>query len=204
MRKRLFLLLSVVLVACFASFYVCEARADTEINFQTGKIRIVTVKVVADEEFREFYGPRYNWKDVASNIVENASKVFEKDFGIRFVVKEFEAWNPGDYTKGFVGIEGLAFLMDLLGVYMDDAAKDEIDAYMDLNVFMVRLRKEISLDRCDMVVAFSGQRIVEHGAVDKSKRYVIVEDTLASCNRGGSGVEPPQSVLARIYRMYIK
>ena len=154
MRKKIFLIIVVALVTCFASFYVYEARANAETD-----IRTVTVKVVADEEFRDFWGPKYNWKDHAKEIVQRASKVFEDNFGIRFVVQGFKEWNSDDHlwadANGLMGIDAL----------------------------VAELKREIRPGDEDIVVAFTGQgnSTEADGAVnDIFGRYILVEDHLAS------------------------
>ncbi|MEE8377443.1 MAG: M12 family metallo-peptidase, partial [Candidatus Aminicenantaceae bacterium] len=52
-------------------------------------VRTVTLKVVVDEEYRK----KDDWSMEVSRIVAGASKVFEKNFGIRFEIKNMGFWN---------------------------------------------------------------------------------------------------------------
>jgi len=63
MRKRWILLLSVVLVACFASFCVCEARANTE-----------TEETLAEEVNRPEWKVGDYWEYKVTNIMKSGKK----------------------------------------------------------------------------------------------------------------------------------
>lgn len=56
---------------------------------QVQPVRTVTLKVVVDEEYRK----KDDWSMEVSRIVAGASKVFEKNFGIRFEIKNMGFWN---------------------------------------------------------------------------------------------------------------
>ncbi|MCD6500955.1 hypothetical protein J7K42_03040 [bacterium] len=154
------ILIGITITLLFFSIVgLVSAQTDTQDTQIDKEIRTVTVKVVADEEFRNFWGPKYNWRDYAKEIVERASKVFEKDFGIKFVIKEFEEWESEDHlwadANGLIGIDAL----------------------------MAELERDIQPDECDIVIAFTGQGNVvgADGAVNELLgRYVLVEDCLVS------------------------
>jgi hypothetical protein len=60
-------------------------------------IKTVYVWVVADEEFRSYFGN--NWKTVAYNIIESADNAFFRDHNINFVVGKYSEWDSNDNTR---------------------------------------------------------------------------------------------------------
>jgi len=69
------------------------------------QIREIGAKIIADEEFRKNPG----WKLRAENCLNMASADFERQFGIRILVKKFEDWNCGRSAKS---LEALAEDLD--------------------------------------------------------------------------------------------
>ena len=66
-------------------------------------IRVVYVKAVADEEYRGgrflFFSYETNWKQDIKEMIDGASQDFEKEFGIRFVIKEIGEWKSDNRIK---------------------------------------------------------------------------------------------------------
>jgi hypothetical protein len=69
------------------------------------QIREISVKVLADEELRKEPG----WKILTENCLSQVSSEFERLFGIRFRVKEFEDWTSNDAARS---VETLAEELD--------------------------------------------------------------------------------------------
>ncbi len=67
--------------------------------------REISVKVLADEELREEPG----WKDLTESCLSQVSSEFERLFGIRFRVIEFEDWTSNDRARS---LETLAEELD--------------------------------------------------------------------------------------------
>lgn len=67
---------------------------DIKKFLQDGK-RKVYVKIAVDEEYRSMPF----WKKTAQRGIKKASKVFEEQFGIEFVVTGFENWDSDDKTR---------------------------------------------------------------------------------------------------------
>lgn len=79
----------VVLVVLLMSFLASAGTGEEPVK--KGNIRVVAVKVAADQEYREFYGA--GWQEQARNLVEKVSQAFEIEVGIRFEPQEFEEWD---------------------------------------------------------------------------------------------------------------
>ncbi len=82
-----FLLLSLFSAALLTLCWPCSGEAVTD-----GDLRILRVRAVADEEFRE----RDDWRAVVGEYLAFASNFYEKTFDIRFDLAKAVAWESDD------------------------------------------------------------------------------------------------------------
>jgi tetratricopeptide (TPR) repeat protein len=99
------------------------------------QIRDIGVKIIADDEFRK----NPDWKLRAEDCLSMASADFERLFGIRILVKKFEAWNSGRSAKS---LEALAEDLDAhfdkenIEILLAFAAQGNLDkSYTGYSVF---------------------------------------------------------------------
>lgn len=141
--------------------------------------RIITVTVVADEEYIDFYGEN-EWKDRIKRIIERASWAFEEQFGIGFKIERFKKWNSEDYSH--------PKLSDKYSSSSYTACSELNKGYLIMPMPFVRrrfnlrpcfeLEDEIKPKKSDIVIAFTGQPDLEIPArVDNILgRYVLMVD----------------------------
>jgi len=86
LRRKIFFFVFVFLFGC-ASERIFTYRDLAGVQEE---IRIVYVKAVVDEEYRQM---ERNWKEKIPDSIQAASAQFEKQFKIRFVLTEIEEWN---------------------------------------------------------------------------------------------------------------
>ena len=84
---------------------------------QNRSVRIVRLKVVADEEFRK----NGDWRFEIKRHVANASRVFEDEFGIGFEIRTIDSWNSDNLQNTIV---------DLLNDLRKKVSLDEHDAVL--------------------------------------------------------------------------
>jgi tetratricopeptide (TPR) repeat protein len=84
---------------------------------QDRQIRVVNLKVVADEEFSK----DENWRLEIKRHVANASRVFEQNFGIGFEIGTIESWSSDNSENSII---------DLLNNLRKRIALDEYDAVL--------------------------------------------------------------------------
>ena len=156
MLKKVALVSGIIVLSFFLPRINGFTNAQTDQTIS--KIRVVTVKIVADEEFRDFWGPKYNWKDYTGEIVGAASEVLEREFGVKLVVREFEEWNSDNR------------------LWADD------NGLMGIDALMAELVREIRPGDEDIVIAFTGQGNLTEAGGAVFVRYILVEDLLVSYN----------------------
>lgn len=71
-----------------------DTSTDMSITTTTTTSQSVTVWIVADEEFRNYYGPI--WQDVAYQIIESSDDAFNRDHSINFQVAKYSEWSSPD------------------------------------------------------------------------------------------------------------
>ena len=85
--------------------------------FPGQSVRIVNLKIVADEEFRS----AGDWRLEISRRVSNASRVFEQNFGIRFEIGIVESWSSDNSQNSVI---------DLLNNLRKRVSLEEYDAVL--------------------------------------------------------------------------
>ncbi len=99
-------------------------------SMDTQDIRTVYVKAVADEEYIALKGE--DWRDEIKTVVEKASQAFERQFGIKFVLKVIGEWNS-----------------------------EHVDAFYwrDLTAWVswFDLASTVKLEDCDILIGFTAQ-----------------------------------------------
>ena len=109
-------------------------------------MREVRVVVAGGKEYRAFH---YNWQDRAHRIVADASRHFERQFGIRFKVVGYRAW---DYTR---------------------APKQADEAFQDLHRIALG---DADLIVGFTMVAYPGSRGEVRGLTQYFSQYVVLPD----------------------------
>ncbi len=109
--KKLFLLGICLIVAITSTVVACQqGKTYPEV--------IVSVKLVADEEYRHEHN---SWREEASQLLEAASEFYQKEFGIRFLTDEFIEWDSPNLSPVPEGVYELAGTQ-----WLADNAADEI------------------------------------------------------------------------------
>ena len=92
-RSKIGLLVVLVGVLFFSFSLALEAKESSASE------REVALKVVADQEYRAFYG--LDWEVQIKKVVEKVSQIFKKEFDIKFKIKEFENWDSEDHKSTY-------------------------------------------------------------------------------------------------------
>lgn len=116
------------------------------VSAKTPAVREIKVLVAGGSEYRTFYS---DWQSRGRTIVEGASKHFEKEFGLRFQVVGFDAW---EYKK---------------------AAKTADEAFRSLH--SVKLG-DADLVIGFTLVSFAGPRGEVRGLTQYFSQYVVIPD----------------------------
>ena len=109
--KKLLILGICLLLAISSTVIACQRE-------ETYPEVIVSVKLVADEEYRQ---ERNSWEEEAGRQLEATSEFYQKQFGIRFLADEFIEWESPDLTPAPEGVYELAGTQ-----WLADNAADEI------------------------------------------------------------------------------
>ena len=103
--KRLLILGICLVLLIVSSAAACQPK-ETLLEI------VVSVKVVGDEEYRLDRNP---WQEEAGNLLEAVSKVYQKEFGICFMITEFIEWDSPDLKpveEGWYDLAGTQWLTD--------------------------------------------------------------------------------------------
>lgn len=102
--KKLFLLGICLVLAITSVAVACQQE-------KTYPEVIVSVKLVADEEYRQ----RDSWQEEAGELLRETSDFFQKEFGISFLAEEFIEWDSPDLSPvpdGEYELAGTQWLAD--------------------------------------------------------------------------------------------